>query len=62
MAPKQFRSQASRRAAAMIEFAICMPVFFLLAMGTIETCRMIYLRQSLKLAAYECARIELHPV
>ncbi len=26
-------------------------------MGTIETCRMIYLRQSLKLASYECARI-----
>ena len=45
----------------MIEFAICMPVFFLIAMGTIETCRMIYLRQSLKLAAYECARVGIMP-
>lgn len=26
-------------------------------MATIETCRMIYLRQSLKIAAYECARL-----
>jgi TadE-like protein len=55
-------SQKSRRSgAAMIEFAICMPVFFLIAMGTIETCRMIYLRQSLKLAAYECARVGIMP-
>ncbi len=45
----------------MIEFAICLPVFFLIAMGTIETCRMIYLRQSLKLAAYECARVGIMP-
>ncbi len=45
----------------MIEFAICMPVFFLIAMATIETCRMIYLRQSMKLAAYECARVGIIP-
>lgn len=45
----------------MIEFAICMPVFFLIATGTIETCRMIYLRQSMKLAAYECARVGIMP-
>ena len=53
--------KSSRVGAAMIEFAICMPVFFLIAMGTIETCRMIYLRQSLKLAAYECARVGIMP-
>ena len=51
----------NRSGAAMIEFAICMPVFFLLAMSTIETCRMLYLRQSLKIAAYECARIGITP-
>lgn len=45
----------------MVEFAICMPVFFLLAMSTIETCRMMYLRQSLKIAGYECARIGITP-
>ncbi len=52
---------SGRRGAAMIEFAICMPVFFLITMGTIETCRMIYLRQSLKIAAYECARVGIVP-
>lgn len=45
----------------MIEFAVCLPVFFLVVAGTIETCRMIYLRQSLKLAAYECARVGILP-
>lgn len=30
-------------------------------MATIETCRMIYLRQSLKIAAYECARLGIVP-
>ncbi|PAY20917.1 pilus assembly protein TadE [Rhodopirellula sp. SM50] len=45
----------------MIEFAVCLPVFLLIAMGTIETCRMIYLRQSLKVAAYECARLAIVP-
>ncbi len=55
------RQRSHRYGAALIEFAICMPVFFLLAMGTIETCRMMYLRQSLKLAAYECARLGIMP-
>lgn len=50
-----------RRGAAMIEFAICMPIFFLITMGTIETCHMIYLRQSLKIAAYESARLGIVP-
>ena len=45
----------------MVEFAVCLPVFFLIAMGTIETCRMIYLRQSMKIAAYECARLGITP-
>ena len=45
----------------MIEFAICMPIFFLITMGTIETCHMIYLRQSLKIAAYESARLGIVP-
>ena len=30
-------------------------------MATIETCRMIYIRQSLKIAAYECARLGIVP-
>ena len=46
---------ANRRGAAMIEFAVCMPIFFMITMGTIETCHMIYVRQSLKIASYEWA-------
>ena len=45
--------------AALIELAVCLPVFFLITMATIETCRMIYLRQSL--AAYETARLAIIP-
>jgi hypothetical protein len=51
----------SRQGAALVEFTICLPVFCLIAMATIETCRMIYLRQSIKIAAYECARLGVVP-
>lgn len=30
-------------------------------MGTIEVCRVLYLRQSLTIAAYECARLSVIP-
>lgn len=52
---------SSRAGASVIEFAICLPVFFLIAIGTVETCRMVYLRQSLKITAYECARVAIVP-
>lgn len=55
------RKRRKRRGAALVELAICLPVFFLITMGTIESCRMIYLRQSLKMAAYETARLALVP-
>lgn len=44
-----------------MELAICLPIFFMIIMASIETCRMIYVRQSLKIAAYECARIGIIP-
>lgn len=50
-----------RKGAALIELAICLPVFFMITMASIETCRMIYVRQSLKIAAYECARLAIIP-
>ncbi len=34
-----------------------MPLFFAITMGTIEVCRLLYLKQSIKIAAYECARL-----
>lgn len=55
------RSADSRKGAAVIEFAIIIPVFMLLVLGTIETCNMIFLQQSLEIAAYEAARVTLIP-
>ncbi|MEO1526341.1 MAG: TadE/TadG family type IV pilus assembly protein [Planctomycetota bacterium] len=50
-----------RRGAALVEFALCLPLFLIIGFGTLETCRMLYLRQSLKIAAYEAARIAIVP-
>jgi len=55
------RSSLVRRGAAVIELAIVLPVFALLVLGTIETCNMIFLQQSLKIAAYEATRVTLIP-
>lgn len=55
------RTARSRNGAAVVEFAIIVPVFMLLVLGTIETCNMIFLQQSLKIAAYEAARVTLIP-
>lgn len=62
---KEIRTQRgcsrTRRGAALVEFAICLPVFVLIVMATVETCRMIYLTQSIKIATYECARLGITP-
>ncbi len=50
-----------RSGAAMIELALFLPVFFMITMATVETCRVLYLRQSLTIAAYECARLGIVP-
>ncbi len=53
--------QPRRRAAAMVEFAVISPLFFAITLGTVEICRMIYLRQSIKITAYECGRLAITP-
>lgn len=55
------KSRNDRRGAALVEMAVFLPVFFMITMATIETCRVIYVRQSLTIAAYECARIGIVP-
>ncbi|MEZ6062969.1 MAG: pilus assembly protein [Planctomycetaceae bacterium] len=52
------RSQvASKRSgAAAAEFAVCLPLLMILLIGTIEACSMIYLKQTLSVAAYEGIR------
>lgn len=50
-----------RRGAAITEFAVVLPVLVLMFFATIEACGMINLEQSLKVAAYEAARVALVP-
>lgn len=44
------------RGVAAAELAACLPVVVLIVLATIEACTMIFLRQSLAIAAYEGAR------
>ena len=52
---------AGRRGAAIVEVALTLPVLVLICLATIDTCRVIFVRQSAKLAAFECARIGIIP-
>ena len=53
--------RSRRRGAAAAELAVCLPLIILLVLATIEACTMIYLKQSLTVAAYEGARTALTP-
>jgi hypothetical protein len=46
---------------AASELAVCLPVIVLLVLAMIEACTMIFLKQSLTVAAYEGARTALEP-
>jgi len=48
--------QRSRRGAAIVEAALCIPIIILLMFGTLEICAGYYLQESLTIAAYEGAR------
>lgn len=50
-----------RRGVATVELALCLPIIVLLVVGAIEACSMIFLKQSLAIAAYEGARTALIP-
>ncbi len=50
-----------RRGAAAVELAVMLPVFLIILFGTIETCTMIFLQQSLEIAAYEGTRVAIVP-
>lgn len=62
MIRKSLRShRLQRRGVAAAEFAVCLPVLVLLLLGMIETCTMVFLKQSLACAAYEGAHTALAP-
>ncbi|TWT31178.1 TadE-like protein [Posidoniimonas corsicana] len=50
-----------RRGVAATEFAVCLPMLMLLLLGMLECCTMIFLKQSLAVAAYEGAHTALAP-
>lgn len=58
-----FRRQqrSPRLGVAVVELAVCLPILTLIVLATIESCAMIFLQQSLSIAAYEGARIALVP-
>ncbi len=55
--PRQRRKwQASKKGAALIEFAVCLPVIMLLILGSMEASSAIFVRQALTTSAYEGIR------
>jgi Flp pilus assembly protein TadG len=50
------RRRATRRAAAVAELAICLPLIVLLLLASIEACSMIFLDHGLTIASYEGVR------
>lgn len=57
----RLRTKNTRRGVAAAEFAVCLPVMVLLMLGMIETCTMVFLKQSLAVAAYEGAHTAVKP-
>ncbi len=47
------------RGTAVVELAVCLPLMLLFVLGTIESCTMIFLKQSLTISAYEGVRAAL---
>ncbi len=52
-------NRTNRAGVAAAEFAVCLPVIVLIVLSTVEACTMIFLKQSLSIAAYEGARAGL---
>lgn len=55
------KKKQGRRGLATVEAALCLPIIVLLMLGTIDACTMIFLKQSLTIAAYEGGRTALIP-
>ncbi|QDT06666.1 TadE-like protein [Rubripirellula lacrimiformis] len=53
---RRFRRDSNRSGIATVEFAIVLPVLFVLTLGTIDVCSVMFLKESAVLAAYEGAR------
>lgn len=45
-----------RRGLAAVEVAVCLPILLMITFGVIESCNLIYFKQSLTVSAYEGVR------
>jgi Flp pilus assembly protein TadG len=54
---KTARIKRSRSGAAVVEFAVCLPILVIVVFGSIEACNAIFLKQAATAAAYEAARV-----
>ena len=59
--PSGPRSVPPRGGAAVVEFAVCLPLVVLLVFAPIEVCEIIHERTGISVAAYEGARRALRP-
>lgn len=57
----RIKHAGQRRGVAAVEFAVCLPVLVLVIIGSIEACTMVFLKESLTVAAYEGSRAALKP-
>ncbi len=53
--------RSRRRGAAVVEFAVCLPLLMLIVLGAIEATHGIFLKQALSAAAYEGMRVAIEP-
>ncbi len=59
LSPRKARRRP--RGSAIVELAVCLPAIVVLVLGSIETCTMIFVKQSLHVAAYEAIRRAIEP-
>lgn len=57
--PGNSRGLRKRDGVAAAELAVCLPIIVILVLAMIESCTMVFLKQSLSIAAYEGVRTAL---
>ena len=57
---KKQKARTKREGAAVVEFAVCLPLIVLIVLGTIEAGSLLFLKQTLVQAAYEGALSLIH--
>jgi len=53
------RSNGNRKGAAVVEFAVCLPIILFIVLASIEAASLMFLRQALVQSAYEGAKVAI---